>query len=125
FREAGDDTDLRFDAAENRIDSGDPDAQWTVNIANLYQTYLQQPPSQRAEYVRSTARGILTSSKGLPKDFELVRADLRPRLWLRGTFEQLRLRSLLEGAPVPAQAPPCEAIGEHLFPTLAYDWPEA
>jgi hypothetical protein len=46
FREAGDKTDLRFDASENRIVRGDPDAQWTVNLGNLYQTYLKQPRSQ-------------------------------------------------------------------------------
>jgi hypothetical protein len=125
FREAGDKTDLRFEASENRIVRGEPDAQWTVNLANLYQTYLQLPRSQRAEYVRSAARGVLTSSKGVPKEFELARADLRPRLWLRATFEQTRLPSLLEGAPVSPQAPPYEAIGDHLFATLAYDWPEA
>jgi len=49
FREAGDRTDLRFDASENRIVRSDPDAQWTVNLANLYQTYPNQRRSQRAE----------------------------------------------------------------------------
>jgi len=75
--------------------------------------------------VRSAARGVLTSSKGLPKEFELARADLRPRIWLRGTFEQLRLRSFLEGGTVQLKPFPSEAIGEHLIATLVCDWPEA
>jgi len=125
FREAGDKTDPRFDASENRIVRGDPEAQWTVNLANLYLTYLKQPRSQRAEYLRSLVRGILTSSKGLPKEFELARADLRPRLWLRASFEQMRLRGFLEGGTDQPKALPSEAIGEHLVASPAYDWPQA
>jgi hypothetical protein len=53
LREGGHKTDLRFDASENRIVRGDPDAQWTVNLANLYQTNMKQLRSRRAECVRS------------------------------------------------------------------------
>src|SRR6516165_3494689 len=99
FREAGDKTDLRFEAAENRIVRAGPDGPSTVNLANIYQTYLREPRSRRAECVRSVVRGILASTKGLPKDFDLVRADLRPRLWPRANFEQVRLKTILEGGP--------------------------
>jgi hypothetical protein len=67
FREAGHTSDLRFDVSENRLVGGDSDVPWTVNLANLYQTYLQEPRSERAEYVRSVARGLLTPAKGLPE----------------------------------------------------------
>jgi hypothetical protein len=125
FREAGDKTDLRFDPSENRIVRGDPDGPSTVNLANMYQTFLGEPRSRRAECVRSLARGILASTKGLPKDFDLVRADLRPRLWPRASFEQVRLKNILEGGPVPPKPLPSESIGEHLLLSLAYDWPQA
>jgi hypothetical protein len=125
FREAGDMTDLRFDAAENRIVRGHSDDQWTLNLANMYQIYLREPRSQRAECVRSLVRGIQTSSKGLPKEFDLARADLRPRLWLRSAFELIRLNGLIEGGPVAPKMPPYESVGEHLIVTLVYDWPEA
>jgi hypothetical protein len=77
LREAGDNTDLRFDASENRIVRGAADVPWTVNLANLSQTYLQEPRSKRAEYVRSVARGLLTPTKGLPKLPTPVRAHSR------------------------------------------------
>jgi len=125
FREAGDKTDLRFDPSENRIVRGDPDAPSTVNLANMYQAFLREPRSRRAECVRSLARGILGSTKGLPKDFELVRADLRPRLWLRASLEQVRLMNILEGNPVQPKPLLSESIGEHLILSLAYDWPDA
>jgi hypothetical protein len=125
FREAGDVTDLRFDAAAKCIVRSDPDAPWTVNLANMYQAYLQTPRSERAEYVRSTARSLLIPTKGLPEEFELARADLRRRLWLRAVFEQMRLNSIVEGGSVTPKAPPFEAIGEHLIATVAYDWPQS
>ena len=61
FREAGDKTDLRFDAAENRIVRGESDDQWTVNLGRTYHTYLKEPCSQRAQWVRSLVPGVLTS----------------------------------------------------------------
>jgi hypothetical protein len=125
FREAGDKADLHFDPSENRIVRGDPDPPSTINLANMYQTFLREPRSRRAECVRSLARGILASTKGLPKDFDLVRADSRPRLWPRATFEQVRLKNILEGGQVPPKALPSESIGEHLLLSLAYDWPQA
>jgi hypothetical protein len=125
FREAGDKTDLRFDASENRIVRGESDDQWTVNLANMYQTYLQQRRSGRAEYVRTVARGLISVRKALPKEFDLARADLRPRLWLRSAFEQIRLNGLIQSDPVAPTSPLCESVGEHLIVTLAYDWPEA
>jgi hypothetical protein len=125
FREAGDKADLRFEAAEIRIVRADPDGPSTVNLANIYQTFLREPRSRRAECVRSLVRGILASTKGLPKDFHLVRADLRPRLWPRASFEQVRLKNILEGGPVPPKPLPSESIGEHLLLSLAYDWPQA
>jgi len=68
FREAGDKTDLRFEASESRIVRGDPDGPSTVNLANMYETFLREPRSRRAECLRSLARGILASTKGLPKE---------------------------------------------------------
>ncbi|MGO9919413.1 MAG: hypothetical protein ACLQIB_32530 [Isosphaeraceae bacterium] len=124
FHEAGDKTDLRFDASENRIVRNDPDSPWIANLDNMYQTYLKQPRSRRAEYVRSVARGLVTSRKGLPEEFDLARADLRPRLWLRAAFEQMRLNAAIEGASVAPKAPPFEALGKHLIATLVYNWPE-
>jgi hypothetical protein len=125
FREAGDKTDLRYDAARNRNARVDAVEPWVANLADMYQRYLKEPRSRRAECVRSLVRRVLTSRKGLPKEFDLVRADLRPRLWLRAAFDQIRLNGLIQGGPVAPKAPLCESVGEHLIVTLVYDWPEA
>jgi hypothetical protein len=125
FREAGDNSELRFDPSENRIVRGDPDPPSTINLANMYQTFLREPRSRRAECVRSLARGILTSTKELLKDFDLVGADLRPRLWPGASFEQVCLKNILGGGPVQPKPLLSESIGEHLLLSLAYDRPQA
>jgi hypothetical protein len=126
LRKAGEKDDLLFDASENCIiNAGGQDGGWTINLANLYQNYLQQPRSQRADYLRSTARAFLTPKKGLPEDFDLARADLRPKLMMRATLEHMRLSSLAADPPHGHLDLPSQSIGEHLVATLAYDWPES
>jgi uncharacterized protein YtpQ (UPF0354 family) len=126
LRQAGEQDELLFDAPENRlVRANEPDRNWTLNLHNVYQVYLQQPRSKRSEYVHSTARSFLTPQKGLPTDFDIARADLRPRLWLRASFEQMRLQDLRERAVDGPDLIPWEHIGEHLLATLAYDWPDS
>ena len=67
----------------------------------------------------------MTSKKGLPEEFELARANLRPRLWLRAPFEQMRLNAVIEGASAGSNGPPSEAIRERLIANFLYDLPEA
>jgi hypothetical protein len=113
FREAGGPTELRFEPSENRIVRTDSDGNWTVNLANLYQTYIREARSRRAEYVRSTVRAILTAKKELPEEFDLARADVRPRLWLRAAFEQMRLKGAVGGdATAGLNALPSEPVGD-------------
>jgi hypothetical protein len=117
---AGEQSELRFDATERRIVKvHGSDHEWLVNLDDIYPTYLAQPRGKRAEYIRSTAIALLTPRKGLPKDFDLARADLRPRLWVRAMFEQMRLHFLATGLGVEPQPPPSQPIGEHLIATLA------
>jgi hypothetical protein len=64
FHQVGETAELRFDASEHRIVRVDKPP---VNLGNLYLTYLREPRSQRAEFVRTTARAILASNSELPK----------------------------------------------------------
>jgi hypothetical protein len=126
LRDAGETSQLQYDAAEHRIlllrDRAEPAV---VNLDNMYQTYVQQPRAERATYLRSLVRGVLTHQKELPDEFDAARHDLRPKLWARAGLEQERLRSLA-GKPNRSLANPlCETIGEHLLLFVAYDWPEA
>jgi hypothetical protein len=126
FRSAGDTSQLRYDAAENRIireNSSGRDGE--TNLGDMYHTYLLQPRTKRAAYVRSAAVSLLNSRKGLPEDFDLVRADLRPKLWLRATFEQMRLQNLVVGVDDKPLEMPLVGVGEHLSLGLAYDWPQS
>jgi hypothetical protein len=126
LRQAGDRDELRFDAAGDRIlRLRDGAMAGTINLGNLFRTYRQQPRSGRAACLRSLARGILAPHKGLPEEFDLARADLRPKVWSRSGLEQARLRAGL-GEPSGGVADlPCEPVGEHLIASLAYDWPES
>jgi hypothetical protein len=126
IKQSGEKADLRFDPANHRIVAGaGSDFTWTFNLTNVYQTYKELPRSQRPPFIRVCVQSILVNQKQLPDDFDLVRADLRPRLWLRASFEQMRIRSLLESAEPKPLDLPAEPIGEHLLLSLAYDWPHA
>jgi hypothetical protein len=125
-KNAGETADLQFEADANRIvHATDSDDNWTFNLANIYQTYKTIPRAQRQAFIRGTVQSILVTKKKLPDDFDLVKADIRPRLWLRASFEQMRLRSLLESDDMKPLDLPTESVGDHLLLSLAYDWPHA
>ncbi len=125
IRKAGVTDELRFDAAENRIlRLRDGKLAGTFNLNNLYRAYREQSRAHRAEHLRSLVQGLLTPEKGLPDEFDVARPDLRPRLWSRASFEQMRLRNLLDSERGMPDIP-LEPIGEHLLASLAYDWPQS
>jgi hypothetical protein len=125
MRKMGVTDELRFDAAENRIlRLRDGKVTGTFNLNNIYRTYRQHPRAGRAGYLRILVQGLLTPEKGLPDEFDLARSDLRPRLWSRASFEQMRLRYRHDGERSIVDLP-LEPIGEHLLNSLAYDWPQS
>jgi hypothetical protein len=105
LRTAGEAAELRYDAAARRIlrlRGGEPVG--TIHLDNMFRTYLGTPRAGRAKYLKFCARAALAHLRGLPGDFEAARPDLRPKLWMRATFAQQRLRARL-GAPVPRTWP--------------------
>jgi hypothetical protein len=81
LHEAGDRSELRYDSVDHRIlRFRDGEAAGVVNLGNMYGNYRRLPRSGRPAYVRSLARGLLAAQKGLPEEFDLARADLRPKL---------------------------------------------
>ncbi len=124
LREAGEQDELRYEAAENRIlHVRDGQVVGAMNLHNMYRTYCEKPRGERAAYLRLCVRGALAHRRELPEDFDSARPDLRPKLWSRAALEKQRLRGRLGEAE--GVDPPCIPIGEHLLAFLAYDWPES
>jgi hypothetical protein len=124
LREAGDTRDVQFDAAEFRllfIENGEVNG--ITNLHNLFDEYCAAPKAERAQCLRHLVKAILSQFKETPKDFEDAKHDLLPKIWLRCTFEKIRLQQELEGGKEPDI--PMQAVGEHLVVTLVYDLPEA
>src|SRR5436309_1932929 len=93
LRAAGDTDELRYDAAEHRIlrlRDGQPAG--AINLDNMYRTYREKPRAERPDYLRTCVRAALTHRRELPEDFDAARPDLRPKLWVRASLEQTRLR---------------------------------
>lgn len=124
-RKADPSAELRYDPEGHRIlriVDGEPAG--VIHLDNLYRTYCETPRQGRKEYLGVCVRSALVQHRELPDEFDLASADLRPRLWTRVSFEQIRLKGRLgePGGPIDL---PTDPIGEHLLATLVYDWPEA
>ena len=126
LKNAGDHAEYRYDPPQNRIlRLVDGKAAGELNLANMFRTYAAAPRGRRADVLRSCVRMGLSHLRKLPEEFELARADLRPRLWLRATIENTRLRTRVEDPRGKGLDMPCVPVGEHLLAGLAYDWPDS
>lgn len=117
--------ELRYDPDGHRIVrlvDGVPSG--VIHLDNLYRTYCETPPRLRGDYLGVCVRSALVQHRELPEEFDAAAADVRPRLWSRVSFEQIRLKGRT-GEPGGSIDLPCESIGEHLLATVVYDWPEA
>ena len=127
IREAGDTATYRFEPAEGRIVrlvDGEPSGT-IIHLSNMFPTYLDKPPAERAGYLGVCIRSILSQHREVPGDFDAARADLRPRLYSRLTLEHVRLNKILGEVGPDFDEMPSEPIGAHLVLGLAYDWPES
>ncbi len=124
LREAGDTRTISIDAHEFRLnfDAAGED-RGVLNLSNLYIEYCNVDKSDRKRCLKDMVRAALSHLKEMPEDFADASHDIRPRIWTRSTFEQLRLRQQIEGGkPIDW---PLEPIGEHLYLSLVYDLPES
>lgn len=126
IRGAGESDDLRYDRERQAIlQVRDGEVIGVINPGNLFSTFQRLPRRERGEYLKHCVRMAMTRHKELPEDFESASPDLRPRLWLRATLEQERLRSVVQGKDESLADLPSLPVGEHLLNLLVYDWPES
>ncbi|MRW85319.1 hypothetical protein GJ698_14635 [Pseudoduganella sp. FT26W] len=100
FAEAGNPSQLRYDAADQRL-LGSGDGAQVVNLENGYQAYCAAPRKQRPQVLANFVQSLLAPP--LPSSFAAARASLRPLIRGRGTLEYLRLlpATLSGGAAKP------------------------
>jgi len=126
LKDAGDKRKIKLDKSEFRLTfSENNEERGVLNLSNLYFEYcnVEGGKAERKRCLKEMVRAALSHLKEMPSDFADASYDIRPRLWTRSTFEQLRLRQQIEnGEPIDW---PLEPIGEHLYLSLVYDLPES
>jgi hypothetical protein len=124
LKSAGDPRTASYDPIEFRlVFYQDNKPQGILNLGNLFAEYRQVGSANQKKCLSDMVRAALSHLKEMPEEFEAATYDLRPRLWARATYEQLRLRCELSGHEMPDW--PLEPIGEHLYLSLVYDLPES
>jgi hypothetical protein len=125
LRKAGVHSEMQFDPEGARIIKGvEREGTVTINLTNLYATYLAKPPKERAKYLRTCVRTALVQEIEPPEDFKAARPNLRVRLYSRARLEFQRLHNQITGGGDGPDAP-CVPLGGHLVAIPAYDWPES
>ncbi len=124
LKSAGDPRTASYDPIEFRLVFYQNDKpQGILNLGNLFAEYRQVDSVNQKKCLSDMVRAALSHLKAMPEEFEAATYDLRPRLWARATYEQLRLRCELNGQDLPDW--PLEPIGEHLYLSLVFDLPES
>ena len=124
LKKAGDPRKAEYDAEHFRlVYTENGQQQGLLNLGNLYAEFQQVEPAEQQQCMSELVRAALSHLKEMPEEYDAASHDIRPRLWARATFEQIRLRSRLTGQSAPDW--PLEPIGDHLFLSLVYDLPES
>lgn len=88
FADAGNPSQLRYDAGESRL-LGTGDGAQVVNLENGYRAYCAAQRKERPQALAHFVQSMLAPP--LPASFAAARASLRPLIRGRGTLEYLRL----------------------------------
>lgn len=124
LKKAGDPRTAVYEADQFRlVFSDEGQQQGVLNLGNLFAEYQQVEPDDQQQCMSELVRAALSHMKEMPEEYDAASYDIRPRLWARATFEQIRLRARLNDQPAPDW--PLESIGDHLFLSLVYDLPES
>ena len=123
LKAAGDQREMRYETEQFRLLFGEEAELGVLNLANLYVEYSRVTRAERKQYLREMVRAALSHLKEMPTEFDDASYDIRPRLWTRATFEQLKLRQRLETGNTIDW--PLEPVGDHLYLSLVYDLPES
>ncbi len=95
----------------------------TFNLHNFYAEYCRMNRAQRKEALYRWAMVQFETIAGIPDDVEEATPNLRPKLWMRWSLEQLRLHQALKGEEWKGS--PVVSVGTHLCLALVYDMPHA
>ena len=125
LRAAGDQREIVLDEEEFRIlfDAGDETTRGVLHLSNLYLEFTQVDEDERDNFLSLLIRSAFSHLKPIPEEFEFAAYDIRPKLWSRGTIEQINLKKKMD-----REEPldwPLESVGEHLYLSLVYDLPES
>ena len=92
-----------------------------INLKNMYAEHCSTEPAMRNDHLKRVLLALIQAKYQLPEDFEDARPDLRPKIWTRATFAQMKLASQIQGKP--SMELPLVPIGEHLLLGLVFDLP--
>ena len=125
LRSAGEEREISYDADEFRIlfNGGTDSSKGTINLSNLYLEFQRVDEAERDNFLSLLLRSTFSHLKPMPEEFEFAAYDIRPKIWSRGTVEQINLQKKINGEPTLNW--PLESVGEHLYVSLVYDLPES
>lgn len=92
-----------------------------INLKNMYAEHCSTEPALRNDHLKRILLALIQANYQLPEEFEDARPDLRPKIWTRATFAQMKLASQIQGNQ--SLELPLVPIGEHLLLGLVFDLP--
>lgn len=92
-----------------------------INLKNMYAEHCSTEPALRNDHLKRVLLALIQANYQLPEEFEDARPDLRPKIWTRATFAQMKLASQIQGNQ--SLELPLVPIGEHLLLGLVFDLP--
>ena len=90
-----------------------------INLTNIFKEHCNLEKKERSEHLVRIASIFATGSHDMPENFEDAKANLRPKIWNRSTFEFTELRCKVEGKD--SLNLPLYPVGSHLYSSLVYD----
>ena len=68
-----------------------------INLKNMYAEHCSTEPALRNDHLKRVLLALIQTNYQLPEEFEDARPDLRPKIWTRATFSQMKLASQIQG----------------------------
>lgn len=93
------------------------------NLHNFYAEYCRMNRSDRQQALQRWAMVQFETIAGIPENLEEALPNLRPKLWMKWSLEQLRLHQQMKGEEWSSS--PVISVGKHCCLALVYDLPNA
>ena len=118
FRQAGYQGEFEYDKNAFVINFSEDH---TMSLSNVYLEHCRMGRRDRPRHLAQLVETLMVTEQELPDSLDEARAHLRPKVWMRATFEEMELRQRLEGGK--GLGLPLYALGEHLVTSVVYDQP--